>query len=97
MLTSGNRFTFALPENTATLLPVAGLVLVKPAGEEGPKDDKGGPIVRPYTPVSPGDTPGEVTFLIKKYDTGKVCSLDPCCIVHVHLSCIGSLPPTFTT
>ncbi len=35
-------------------------------------DPKGKPYVRPYTPISPSDQPGEITFLIKKYDTGKV-------------------------
>ncbi len=39
------RFTFALPENSASLLPVAGLVLVN-AKDAGPKDDNGKPIVR---------------------------------------------------
>jgi cytochrome-b5 reductase len=56
----------------STLLPVAGLVLVKAADDAGPKDKKGNQIVRPYTPVSAPETPGEVSFLIKKYDTGKV-------------------------
>lgn len=53
---------------------MAGLVLVKAVNEDGPKDKKGNPIVRPYTPVSAPETPGEVSFLIKKYDTGKVCA-----------------------
>ena len=65
-----SRFTFALPEGTATLLPVAGLVMVRP-DDSGPKDEKGEVIARPYTPISAGDKEGEVTFLIKKYDTGK--------------------------
>jgi len=65
------ELTFTLPENTATLLPTAGCVLLQ-ADESGPKDSKGNPITRPYTPISPSNTRGEVTFLIKKYDTGKL-------------------------
>ncbi|KAG8992711.1 NADH-cytochrome b5 reductase [Tulasnella sp. JGI-2019a] len=73
-----DKFTFALPEDTATLLPVASCVLIKTAPEnEDPNhppllDAKGKPYIRPYTPISPSGQPGEVTFLIKKYETGKV-------------------------
>lgn len=69
------RLTFDLPENTATLLPTAGCVLLQ-ADESGPKDSKGNPITRPYTPISPSNTRGEVTFLIKKYDTGKARKIE---------------------
>ncbi|EEB89924.1 hypothetical protein MPER_11931, partial [Moniliophthora perniciosa FA553] len=31
---------------------------------------KGKPIIRPYTPISPADQPGELTLLIKRYDQG---------------------------
>lgn len=31
---------------------------------------KGRPVIRPYTPISRSDTPGELAFLIKKYDNG---------------------------
>ncbi|KAG8910786.1 NADH-cytochrome b5 reductase [Tulasnella sp. 408] len=72
------KFTFELPPNTASLLPVAACVVIKTApGKEDPDhppllDAKGKPYVRPYTPISPSDHPEEITFLIKKYDTGKV-------------------------
>ncbi|KAF8203895.1 cytochrome-b5 reductase [Pholiota molesta] len=36
------------------------------------KDAKDKPVIRPYTPVSPPDAPGELTLLIKKYDTGNM-------------------------
>jgi cytochrome-b5 reductase len=46
-------------------------VVVK-ASEEGKLvDAKGKPVIRPYTPISPSDAPGELVFLIKKYDQGK--------------------------
>ena len=35
-------------------------------------DEKGNPVIRPYTPISPSDQPGELTFLIKRYDEGKM-------------------------
>ncbi|EJU02531.1 ferredoxin reductase-like C-terminal NADP-linked domain-containing protein [Dacryopinax primogenitus] len=77
-----SRYVFALPEKTATLLPVAACVLLKAADDEtGPKDDKGRPVVRPYTPISDSRKVGEVDFLIKKYETGKftpyLSSLEP--------------------
>ncbi|KAG8904272.1 NADH-cytochrome b5 reductase [Tulasnella sp. 403] len=72
------KLTFALPPNTAALMPIASCVSIKtaPATEDPTHppllDDKGKPYVRPYTPISPPDQPEEVVFLIKKYDTGKV-------------------------
>ncbi|KAG8904924.1 NADH-cytochrome b5 reductase, partial [Tulasnella sp. 417] len=72
------KFTFELPPNTASLLPVAACVVIKTApAKEDPEhppllDAKGKPYVRPYTPISPSDHPEEITFLIKKYETGKV-------------------------
>lgn len=62
-----STFIFELPEGTASLLPVASCVVVK---SDNLKDAKDKPVIRPYTPVSPSDTPGELAFLIKKYDTG---------------------------
>ncbi|KAH9905530.1 ferredoxin reductase-like C-terminal NADP-linked domain-containing protein [Epithele typhae] len=66
------KFVFELPPDTATLLPVAACVVVK-SSADSPKpllDGKGKPVIRPYTPISPSDHPGELTFLVKKYDTG---------------------------
>ncbi|OSX66774.1 hypothetical protein POSPLADRAFT_1030047 [Postia placenta MAD-698-R-SB12] len=68
------KFVFELPDGEASLLPVASCVVVK-TPDDSPtalKTDSGKPVVRPYTPVSPPDQPGELTFLIKKYDAGKV-------------------------
>ncbi|KAG9091709.1 NADH-cytochrome b5 reductase, partial [Ceratobasidium sp. 392] len=69
---SDNRFTLDLPPGTATLLPVSGLVYLKASGSDpnAPKDKKGNPVGRPYTPISDHEQEGEVTFLIKKYGTG---------------------------
>ncbi|CDO68486.1 hypothetical protein BN946_scf184499.g11 [Trametes cinnabarina] len=68
------KFIFELPPDTASLLPVASCVVVKsPPDAPNPLlDSKGKPIIRPYTPISPSDLPGELTFLIKRYDTGKM-------------------------
>jgi hypothetical protein len=64
------RFTFALPPNTSSKLPVASCVVVQAADPEALKDKKGNPVVRPYTPTSAADNTGEIEFLIKKYETG---------------------------
>lgn len=52
------------------MLPVASCVLVKASDPEALKDAKGKAIIRPYTPTSHPDLPGELHFLIKRYDAG---------------------------
>jgi cytochrome-b5 reductase len=39
-------------------------------GPEELKDAKGKPVVRPYTPTSASDRPGELEFIVKRYDGG---------------------------
>jgi len=64
------RFVFKLNDDEASLLPLASCVIVKSSDPEGLKDAKGRPVIRPYTPISRSDAPGELTFLIKKYENG---------------------------
>jgi len=67
-------YSFGLPDGQAALLPVASCVYLE-ASENHPnalRDEKGKPVHRPYTPVSPSDYPGEVKFLIKRYESGKM-------------------------
>lgn len=52
------------------MLPVASCVVVKSSDVEALKDSTGKPIIRPYTPVSHPDLPGELHLLVKKYDAG---------------------------
>jgi cytochrome-b5 reductase len=59
-----------LDDDEASLLPLASCVIVKSSDPEGLKDVNGRPVIRPYTPISRSDTPGELTFLIKKYENG---------------------------
>ncbi|KAI0652782.1 cytochrome-b5 reductase [Trametes meyenii] len=68
------KYIFELPPDTASLLPIASCVVVKSSdGASKPLvDDKGKPVIRPYTPISPSDLPGELTFLIKRYEAGKM-------------------------
>ncbi|WVQ83455.1 hypothetical protein IAT38_005596 [Cryptococcus sp. DSM 104549] len=52
---------------------VASVVLIRsPEGEGELKDDKGKPIIRPYTPVSPPDQKGSLELMIKEYPGGKI-------------------------
>lgn len=51
--------------------------MVKSSDLEALKNDKGKPVIRPYTPISPSNAPGELTFLIKKYPQGLAS-------VHIH-------------
>jgi len=64
--------TFYTPNGEAPHLPVASALLIRPADENGPKDEKGNLVIRPYTPISDFDLAGEFTLMIKKYDTGKL-------------------------
>lgn len=73
----GPRFVFELPQGEASLLPVASCVVVKSADPADLVDDKGKPIIRPYTPTSHPRLPGEIHFLIKRYDNGNASK-------HVH-------------
>ena len=52
------------------MLPIASCVIVKSSDPEGLKDANGNPVIRPYTPISLSNTPGELTFLIKRYKSG---------------------------
>ncbi|KAH7927252.1 ferredoxin reductase-like protein [Leucogyrophana mollusca] len=61
------KFIFELPEGHASLLPIASCVYLK---AENLLDAKGKPVYRPYTPISASDAEGELTFIIKKYETG---------------------------
>ena len=65
------RFVFELPNNEASLIPVASCLIVKSSDPEALKDAKGKPIIRPYTPISAPGHKGELVLLIKKYDEGK--------------------------
>ncbi|PPQ99512.1 hypothetical protein CVT24_005302 [Panaeolus cyanescens] len=65
-------FVFELPNNDASLIPVASCLVVKSSDPEGLVDAKGKPVIRPYTPVSAPDAPGELALLVKKYETGKM-------------------------
>ncbi|CAL1693867.1 unnamed protein product [Somion occarium] len=68
------KYTFELPANEASLLPITSCVVVKSSADAPAPlvDAKGKPIIRPYTPISPSDLEGELTFLIKRYDQGKM-------------------------
>ncbi|PSS29769.1 hypothetical protein PHLCEN_2v2917 [Hermanssonia centrifuga] len=68
------KYIFELPNGEASLLPVASCVVVKSSeGSPAPLVGANGkPIIRPYTPISPSDQEGEFTFLIKRYEEGKM-------------------------
>ncbi|EMD30879.1 hypothetical protein CERSUDRAFT_120279 [Gelatoporia subvermispora B] len=65
------KFVFALPPDAAAELPVASCVVVQSSADHPSplKTGEGKPVIRPYTPITP-DAEGELTFLIKRYDTG---------------------------
>ncbi|WVQ77426.1 hypothetical protein IAR50_007112 [Cryptococcus sp. DSM 104548] len=51
---------------------VASVILMRsPEGDFELKDDKGKPVIRPYTPVSPPHQKGSIEVMIKEYQDGK--------------------------
>ncbi|KAF8167564.1 cytochrome-b5 reductase [Crassisporium funariophilum] len=69
---NSSTFIFELPNDEASLIPVASCLVVKASDPEALLDSKGKPIIRPYTPVSPPDAPGELALLIKRYESGNM-------------------------
>jgi len=64
------RFVFELPNNEASLIPVASCLVIKSSDPEALVGKNGKPIIRPYTPISPSDEKGQLTLLVKKYENG---------------------------
>ncbi|KAL9716610.1 hypothetical protein Ac2012v2_001060 [Leucoagaricus gongylophorus] len=67
-----SEFVFECPNDEASLLPITSFVYIKASDPEALKGPNGKPVVRPYTPISPPEHLGEITFLVKKYDTGNM-------------------------
>ncbi|POY72115.1 hypothetical protein BMF94_4847 [Rhodotorula taiwanensis] len=65
-----SRFVFDLPEGTASGLTVASALVVKAANEGECLNDKGKPVIRPYTPVTAPNQEGKLELLIKHYPGG---------------------------
>nr|VWO94442.1 NADH-cytochrome b5 reductase (EC [Ganoderma boninense] len=88
------KYIFELPPDTASLLPIASCVVVKsPSDASSPLlDPKGKPVIRPYTPISPSDLPGELTFIIKRYEQGNMSKYIHNLAVGDKLSIKGPIP-----
>jgi len=75
---NSNVYHFEFPEESkdkVSGLQVAGAILVRtPEGENEVRDEKGKPVIRPYTPTSSEDETGFMTLLIKEYKDGKLTS-----------------------
>lgn len=69
-LSQTSRFVFALPEGTSSGLTVASALVCKAAKEGEGLNDKGKPIIRPYTPVTAPDVTDKLELLIKHYQGG---------------------------
>ena len=65
-------FVFELPNNDASLIPVASCLVVKASNDDALKGANGKPVIRPYTAISPPNAPGELALLIKQYDNGNM-------------------------
>merc|ERR1712232_906425 len=64
-------FTFGLANKEKPLgLSTCACILMK--GQDGPKDDKGDPVVRPYTPVSTNAMLGQFQLMVKVYPEGNM-------------------------
>lgn len=58
-----SRFIFSLPDGTSSGLTVASALVTKAAKEGECLNDKGKPVIRPYTPVTAPDVEGKLVRL----------------------------------
>lgn len=69
--TSIYTFSFPSPDMIAGG-EVASALVVKASDPEALRDDKGKPVIRPYTPITANDTPGQLKLMVKTYPDGKM-------------------------
>ncbi|GHJ85193.1 hypothetical protein NliqN6_1595 [Naganishia liquefaciens] len=68
-----NIYTFSFPDPNATAGgQTASALLVKASDAQSCLDDKGKPVIRPYTPISPQDQRGTMQLMVKVYENGKM-------------------------
>jgi len=70
-----STFVFELPEGTDSGLHVASCLITKSTAREGPlacNDDKGKPVIRPYTPITPPKQKDTLHLMVKNYAEGKM-------------------------
>jgi NAD(P)H-flavin reductase len=59
-------------QKTSGLTTASCLIVRSPEGENAVNDDKGKPVIRPYTPVSPPAHKGSLDLIVKSYPEGKI-------------------------
>ncbi|PLW24614.1 hypothetical protein PCANC_13850 [Puccinia coronata f. sp. avenae] len=70
-----STFIFELPEGTDSGLHVASCLITQSMAKEGPmacNDEKGKPVIRPYTPVTPPKHKDSLHLMVKNYAEGKM-------------------------
>ncbi|KAI5451977.1 hypothetical protein NCC49_001276 [Naganishia albida] len=68
-----NIYHFSFPDPNATAGgQTASALLVKASDGQTCLDDKGKPVIRPYTPISPQDQKGSLELMVKVYENGKM-------------------------
>ncbi|OAV90025.1 hypothetical protein PTTG_28470 [Puccinia triticina 1-1 BBBD Race 1] len=70
-----STFIFELPKGTDSGLHVASCLITKSVAREGPmacNDDKGKPVIRPYTPITPPKQTDTLHLMVKNYNEGKM-------------------------
>ncbi|KAI9600620.1 hypothetical protein H4Q26_000408 [Puccinia striiformis f. sp. tritici PST-130] len=70
-----STFVFELPEGTDSGLHVASCLITKSVARDGPlacNDDKGKPVIRPYTPITPPKQKDTLHLMVKNYVEGKM-------------------------
>ncbi|GAA5858973.1 hypothetical protein JCM8547_007182 [Rhodosporidiobolus lusitaniae] len=63
-------FTFTLPDGTSSGLTVASALVCKAAEEGACLNDKGKPVIRPYTPTTAPNVEGKLELIVKHYKGG---------------------------
>lgn len=66
-------YTFSFPDSESIAGgKAASALLTKASDPQALLDDKGKPVIRPYTPISHSDEKGNLRLLVKEYPTGKM-------------------------
>jgi hypothetical protein len=69
-------YTFSFPDSESIAGgKAASALLTKASDPQALLDDKGKPVIRPYTPISHSDEKGNLRLLVKEYPVSRSCSV----------------------
>ena len=71
-----HSYTFSFPDSESIAGgKAASALLTKASDPQALLDDKGKPVIRPYTPISHSDEKGNLRLLVKEYPVSRSCQV----------------------